>query len=803
LNTYHIHINGIVQGVGFRPFVYQLAKKWGLPGYVKNGNDGVHLFFNAPADIAPLFFNTLICEAPGQSRIVSARMRIASFQPFTVFSILTEADSHQKQVLIAPDKAICPNCKRELHDINNRRFRYPFITCTHCGPRYSILSGLPYERHNTAVQPFIQCLPCEQEYNHISDRRFFSQTNSCTQCGPRLSIWDREGSGLPQDSEAVLSSVKHYLQLGKIVAVKGIGGYLLLCDAQNAFAIQLLRERKHRSRKPFALLYPDISSVCKDFLIDEKEITLLEGPEAPIVLLQPKGRSSGQPLRELIAPGLMRLGVMLPYNPLLDLIISDLGRPLIATSANISGSPIIYKDKEALTHLFSMADYIITHDREIIVPQDDSVVQVASGSGTQILLRRSRGYAPSFLSYQPNKKEPVLATGAFLKSSFAATTKDTLFISQFLGSGESYESQQMYKETLENWQSLYQVTPAIIIADCHPGYFSHQYALELSEKYLCEVQFVQHHEAHFAAVLAENGLLAGQRPVNQSPAGQAILGVIWDGTGLGTDGNIWGGEFFVYENKEIQRYAHFDYFPVIAGDKLAREPRMSALCLTHAIRPAYEEISRQFTDIEWNNYQSLLNTTKLFSSSAGRIFDAVASLLDICDIQTYEGEAALRLQVLAETYTREHGLNMDWSYFMDGSCFKEETNNPCISTACLMQGIAADIRAGRAGNYIATKFHYSLACLIGMVAKQSGCTAMCFSGGVFQNALLIDWIKKLYGQTHALFFHIHLSPNDENISFGQLAYYDHDLRSSELGHATIKESASNWRAALEPVIHHL
>ena len=764
MNTYHIHINGIVQGVGFRPMIYRLAGEMKLNGYVKNGSDGVHIFFNAVEDVANLFFKKIKQEAPSQSKIISSQLQISSGKIFNDFSIVVEDDNMiEKKVLLSPDKAICTNCRGELHDENNRRFRYCFITCTVCGPRYSIINDLPYERQETSMQKFAQCKSCAEEYATVTDRRFFSQTNSCEDCGVQLSIHQSDSSILSNNSEAVLLHIKNFLYEGKIIAVKGIGGYLLLCDANNKEAIQLLRIRKHRPAKPFALLYPNIKNIQNNFELNEHEKCLLKSAEAPIVLLYPKLEAFENISIKNIAPGLKRLGIMLPYSPLLELIAGDFKIPLIATSANISGSPIIYKDDYALASLFEMADYIVSYNRDIIIPQDDSVVQVSKYADQKIILRRSRGYAPSFLNYRPHKNICTLSTGAFLKSSFTLSVNGNVFISQFLGSGESYESQQMYKDTLEHWLKMYEIKPEIVISDLHPDYFSHQYAIELSEKYGTELKFIQHHEAHFAAVLSENNLLNNEEPV---------LGVIWDGTGFGDDGNIWGGEFFKYENNEMLRCYHFDYFPAIAGDKLAMEPRIAALCTASDTWPQSGELKKKFTEAEWNNYQSLVNTTTLFSSSVGRIFDAVASLLDLCDKQTYEGEAAMYLQALAEEYVNENGFVMDNSYFKEGSHYYR------IPTASLMQGILMDIKKQKTKNYIAAKFHYSLVCLVDIVAKNIGVEKICFSGGVFQNALLVDWIQKEYRDIYQLFFHKNLSPNDENISFGQFVYHDNNMRPS-------------------------
>jgi hydrogenase maturation protein HypF len=742
--------------------IYRLANELRLEGYVKNGSDGVHIFFNASEEAADFFFKKIKQEKPEQAKITLASLQKIEKKLFTDFSIKWEHTAPEINVLISPDRAICKDCLEELQDKSNRRYRYPFITCTSCGPRYSIIHKLPYDRQYTSMEHFEMCEECYSEYYDVPDKRCFSQTNSCTTCGIELSINDGGSFYLSGNSEDILSAIKKFLQQGKILAVKGIGGYLLLAGANNPEAIRLLRDRKHRPSKPLAVLYPDVESVQQHFELSRQERKLLESAEAPIMLLYPKQEALNNLAVPAIAPGLNRLGIMLPYNPLLQLIATDYGKPLIATSANISGSPIIYKDEDAITYLFGIADYSISYNRDIVIPQDDSVLQVSKYSGQPIILRRSRGYAPSFLHYKPKSPGCVLSTGAFLKSSFTLSVNGNVFVSQFLGSGESYESQQMYKDTLEHWTKLYPVKPGIILTDMHPNYFSNQYAIELAEKYHVDTKLVQHHEAHFAAVLAENELLYSSKPV---------LGVIWDGTGLGRDGNIWGGEFFKYENNEMLRCYHFDYFPAIAGDKLASEPRIAALCATSHAWPQPGKVREKFTDTEWSNYQALINNTMLFTSSVGRLFDAVASLLNVCDKQSYEGEAALRLQVLAEEYVTKKGFVMNESYF------KEESHYYRIPTASLMQEIIMDIKKDRDKSYIAAKFHFSLVCLIDIVAKNIEVENICFSGGVFQNALLVDWIQSRYLGKYSLFFHKDLSPNDENISFGQLIYHDNQIKS--------------------------
>ncbi len=792
-----------MQGVGFRPLVYRLALNNGLNGYVRNDSNGLNVFFNAPASQAALFFAQIKQCAPPRATILrSALYRIAD-RTYPDFSILvageisakeedltaseiipdtSETDDTaaakilKKQVLISPDIAICQVCLKELHDVGNRRYRYPFITCTQCGPRYSIINQLPYERQATAMHRFLMCKSCGREYADTADRRFFSQTNSCSDCGISLSLFENPAGLISNDNETVLVQIKEFLQQGKVLAVKGIGGYILLADAGNRQTIQRLRSRKHRPQKPFALLYPGLAEVQKDFHLNDQEREILESPAAPIMLLSPKATAFMELAVDDIAPGLARLGVMIPYNPLFDLIACDFARPLIATSANVSGSPIIYQEHDALSYLFDIADYVVSHNREISIPQDDSVIQLSKYSGQQIVLRRSRGYAPSLFNYKSSGSLCVLATGAFLKSTFSLAINGNVFVSQFLGSAESYESQVMYTNAINHWLQLYAIQPEMIVTDLHSGYFSHQFALEFAQKTGVKLKLVQHHEAHFAAVLAENNLLHRKDLYEKD----VVLGVIWDGTGLGHDGHIWGGEFFKYTHNEMQRCGHFDYFPAVAGDKMAIEPRIAALCATKSVWPlsaALHELSdvqlrEKFTAAEWNNYQSLMNSTNLFTSSAGRIFDAVASLLGVGDKQSYEGEAAMYLQHMAEEYVAING------FLMNGSYVEKELSSAVIPTAALMLGILTDIEKGEDRKYIAAKFHYSLVCVIGNVARKMNIDHICFSGGVFQNALLVDWIKCKYTGEYQLYFHADLSPNDENISFGQLVYGENNIQNN-------------------------
>ncbi len=759
METYRIHLNGIVQGVGFRPMVYRLAKEMLLNGYVKNGNNGLTIFLNATAETASRFLDKITREPPPGAVIKTTELTAVAPTAFHDFAIVEQKDLLTRKVHVAPDHRICPRCRQELHDPANRRFRYPFITCTECGPRYSIVRKVPYERKNTTMHDFKLCSPCRDEYQQPPHRRFFSQTNSCGDCGIRLDMHGPNGKIDHPDTDVLLRQVGDLLNEGRIVAVKSTGGYLLLCDAANAPAVLQLRKRKSRITKPFALLYPDKAALLRHCFVSTLEMKLLESPSAPIVLLYPRPAGHHELALQQLAPGLSRVGVMLPNSPLLDLIASDLGRPLVATSANLSGSPIIFE--EAFADLFQVADYVVSNNREIVVPLDDSVVQVSRLTRTPIVLRRGRGYAPSFLHYTPQSPATVLATGARQKSTFALAVNGQLLVSQFLGNGSSYEAREMYRHTLSHCLRLYDARPDVVITDLHPGYFSHQYGQSLADETGASLVRVQHHHAHFAAVLADNDLLSQRTP---------ILGVIWDGTGLGEDGHTWGGEFFVYNGVQLSRFAHADYFKALAGDVMAQQPRVAALSMIPGSDPLPPLLLSKFSATEAQNYRTLLENTPMRSSSIGRLFDAVSSLLGCCDKQHHEGEAASYLQVLAESYVTANGYQLTEHYGQD-----EWIGRP-IATAAWIRGILFDLAEGKTPAYIAAKFYYSLVNAVDQTARAAEITRIAFSGGVFQSALLVDWIRTLLAPHYDLFFHRNLSPNDECISFGQLAFHDHRLR---------------------------
>lgn len=757
--AYHIHIQGQVQGVGFRPYVWRLARAFGLTGWVNNTTDGVHIAFEADAEKATRFYNELISNPPPLARIASHAMRETEAAYFPDFSIVESEHNGPASLMLTPDFALCADCRRELHDPENRRFGYAFLTCTHCGPRYSIAQKLPYDRIHTTMQAFAMCDECGAEYRNPEDRRFYSQTNSCAACGIRMHVY-ADGKIVSVENEKQADFVARQLKQGSIVAVKGIGGYLLLCDATNATAVQRLRQRKHRPTKPFAVMFPDMQLLKATAEVSSAEEDALLSPAAPIVLLNLRNSIAAQDKTPAIAtneiaPALSQIGVMLPYAPLLEWIATETGRPLVATSGNVSNSPIVYIDEKALAELSGIADFVLIHNRPIAIPQDDSVVRFSMFTRQRIVVRRSRGLAPN-LNHGGNTSVSMLAMGADMKSTFALTHQTNTYVSQYLGDLESYETQQNYEHTLTHFLDLLEVQPEVILTDLHPGYFATQLGNALEKRLDVSVQRVQHHQAHFAAVLGENDLIASELPV---------LGVIWDGTGLGDDGHIWGGEFFSYENFRFQRCCHFDYFDFLLGDKMPREPRVSALTATFDVPFAEAFIRPKFTDAERKVYTHLLQKrTALQTSSVGRIFDAVASLLGLTDQATYEGEAAMRLENLAKDYCVKNGLEIKQSYFPD------TLPDHRIPTKLLMQHILSDLKKGVGPDCIAARFHYSLVHLVQMIAKKLNIHQLAFSGGVFQNEVLVDLLNHRLSADFQLFFHRDLSPNDENISFGQLMY---------------------------------
>lgn len=587
------------------------------------------------------------------------------------------------------------------------------------------------------------------------DRRYYSQTNSCPACAIEVKFLSSSGEMLASDWVNALPMLIQKLNEGNIIAMKGIGGYLLLCDATNPQAIKALRERKHRPTKPFALMYPNLEALKQDAYVSDDEAKEFRSIQSPIVLVVAKEHPASGVCTELIAPGLTRIGAMQPYTAMFELMMAELQKPILATSANVSGSPIIYRDDEALLLLNNIADYFIVHNREIEIAQDDSVVQFSSVHNQRVVLRRSRGFAPTVFK-NAFSNETILAMGADMKSSFALQANGRIYTSQYLGDLESYESQESYRNALFHLLKLLQLKPDRIVIDAHPNYYSSQWGKTLAESWSIPIQQVQHHKAHAYAVMAENNLLKANEPV---------LHVIWDGTGYGDDGNSWGGEFFEYNEGSLKRMGQLKYAPVWQGDKMARDGRLAALFIGNESDTVKRFLKNKFPDVVWQYYSKLIATPpQRYTSSVGRLFDAVACLTGINTINSFEGESAMRLETAAMTGVTPIRYRVKWK-------------DTLLETEDLLNQIVLDMEEGIHPEKIAYKFHNYLADVVQSVAAAKQYASIAFSGGVFQNALLMDLIRdRLNGKQ--LFVHREVSPNDENIAFGQLASVTHEANVS-------------------------
>jgi hydrogenase maturation protein HypF len=752
--TFHIHIRGLVQGVGFRPHVCQVAELMQLNGCVSNTSDGVHIAINATPEQAKKFYDHLVRHQPVNAMITDHTISEIEHKTFSNFSIIHSIPHAEPDLLLTPDIAICDTCRQEIHDPANRRHGYAFTTCLNCGPRYSILKALPYDRINTTMEDLAMCPSCTAEYEDHHNRRHYSQTNSCPDCRIVMHYFSKTRGHVTEtngEDKELISMMADDLLQGKILAVKGTGGYLLLCDATNEEVIRSLRSRKKRPAKPLAVLYPNIEMAKEDFLLRQLEIDALGSRIAPVVLCRPK--PGVRVCANEIAPALDKIGIMMPSTPLLELIAQAIGRPLVATSGNISGSPIIYKDDEALSNLFEVADHILTYDREIVAPQDDSVM-LYTEHDHRIILRRSRGLAPNYYpSPFESHGESVLAMGSELKSSFAIQQKSNLYLSQYLGDQGTLESQGSYAHTLQHIRSLLHSMPDTIMVDKHPGYAVSAFGRKLAEELAIEPFQVQHHHAHFGAVLAENNLLESK---------DHILGFVWDGTGYGDDEQIWGGEVFCLLDGHIERKLHLKYIPQLMGDKMSLEPRLSALSLLHDL-PRHQHLVRShFTDAAWNYYQRLFEQDqKLQTSSMGRFLDGLACLLGVGTHNSFEGEAAMKLEALA-SQCRQHQHEYHYSL---------PITEGIINTRPMVEQLAEDLLLGDDKCWLALKVFHTLVKLVEDISDHYKTDHIAFSGGVFQNALLNDLITKQLGLRKSLYFHKQLSPNDECIGFGQLAIY--------------------------------
>jgi hydrogenase maturation protein HypF len=737
-------VRGVVQGVGFRPFVYRLATQLNLSGWVSNARQGVSIEVEGTRAGLQSFLLRLEKEKPPLAAIQSLEFSLLDAAGYEGFEIRYSEESGRKTVLILPDVAVCADCLRDIFDSEDRRYRYPFTNCTNCGPRFSIIEALPYDRAHTSMKRFAMCRACEREYHDPSDRRFHAQPNGCPHCGPRLELWDARGSPLEKEEQALLSAAA-LVRDGQILALKGIGGFQLVVDAGNASAVQRLRRRKRREEKPFALLYPSLDLVQQDCTVSQLEARLLQAPEAPIVLLSRQWSKSL--LAPAVAPASPNLGVMLPYSPLHHLLMKDLGIPVVATSGNLSNEPICIDEHEALQRLEGVADYFLVHNRPIVRHVDDSVARVICDR--EMVLRRARGYAPLPI-HRKNGLPCILGVGAHLKNSVALSVGNEIFISQHIGDLETSEALSAFRGTVADLPRLYEAEPSLIACDLHPDYLSTKQASRMRLPTLK----VQHHFAHVLACLAENEL--------EGPA----LGVAWDGTGYGTDGTVWGGEFFLIDEESFQRAAHFRQFRLPGGDAAVKEPRRTALGVLFEIWSDNVILDRRLAPIASFSKSELTVIAQMLTkginapltSSAGRLFDAVASILGFRQRVTFEGQAAMEL---------EYAIQADID---DLYPFEITNGSPSIvDWGPMILEILLDLQKGDSAGMISAKFHNTLTEIIVAIARQLGEPRVLLTGGCFQNRFLIERsVRRLSDAGFQPYWHHRVPPNDGGIALGQV-----------------------------------
>lgn len=739
VKRFRVTIRGIVQGVGFRPFVFREAVSRALSGYVMNTGSGVAIEIEGEAENCEAFLAALHTNAPPLSRV--QQVQVAKQTPTGERGFfIRESGGGEKSALVSPDIGICEDCRRELLSKKDRRYRYPFINCTNCGPRFSIMERVPYDRANTSMRKFPQCAPCQSEYDDPLDRRFHAQPNACAVCGPRLTFLV---DGKPQEGDAIARCAQ-YIRAGRIVAVKGIGGYHLACDATNESAVRRLRARKQRFEKPFAVMLRDMDAAAHYCIVSKEEEQLLNGVQKPIVLLKKRAEAN---LAPSIAPDNRRLGVMLPYTPLHCLLLEEIPA-LVLTSGNVSERPMIYRDEEAVSAFSSLADAVLTHDRPIVRRVDDSVFVVSLCAPRP--LRRARGWAPEPLAISGGSK-CILAMGAQQKNTFCLTRGNQAFLSSHIGDLDDPDTESEYLREIASMQRLFAVEPELIACDPHPGYASTRLAQESGLPCLS----IQHHHAHFASVLAERAF------------DSRALGFIWDGTGYGTDGTIWGGETLYGGVAESRRIGHILPFRLLGGEAAVREPWRAALSVCEVALGQSEAL--RLYPARARESALLLQAADAginapVATSMGRLFDAVAALVGLHETVAFEGQAAILLEQIAdETESGQYSFAL-----------AREQDGWIYDWRPVIKGVILDATDGVSVGRISMRFHRALADLLAQAAKahrnETGCSVAAFSGGCFQNELLLELgFRALQADGFTVLVNRLVPCNDGGVSYGQAA----------------------------------
>ncbi|MEI7555315.1 carbamoyltransferase HypF [Candidatus Chlorohelix sp.] len=744
-----IKVSGIVQGVGFRPFVYSLALRLGLSGFVLNHSAGVTIEVEGEKESIALFRRLLGEDAPPLARINSIIAESLEPSDEKGFSIRESVQGAERLTLISPDTATCPDCLKELFDTTDRRYRYPFINCTNCGPRFTIVEDVPYDRAKTTMKHFPMCAECLAEYATPANRRFHAQPNACPVCGPQVQLLGI--AGLLVETADPIHEAALQLANGAILAIKGLGGYHLACDAYNFEAVSRLRERKRREAKPFALMVRDLEIAAKLCVLDKDEAALLQSYRRPVTLLQQR---KDNPAAPGLAPGMQTLGLMLPYTPLHYLLLHDfaaIGRvpALVMTSGNLSDEPIAYRDEEGFRQLSSLADGFLTHNRPIHMRCDDPVTRIVAGNIQ--FFRRSRGYAPEPINLSFDSPLPLLAVGAFLKNTFCLVKGKQAFISHHIGDLENLETITSFTEGIDHFKRLFDIEPEAVAYDLHPDFPNTRYALALEMPHKIGVQ---HHHAHIASVIAEHGLEG------------KVIGVAADGTGYGTDGKIWGGEIMVANLSGFERLAHLEYVPLPGGEQAVLQPwRMAAVYLQKAYGRDFTTLEIPFTrqlDLKkWEILSKMIERglNSPLTSSLGRLFDAVAALVEIRTEVIYEGQAAIELEMLAERTE---------------SIYPFEILSERLDFSPVIRAIVEDLQKGVGTPQIAGRFHRTVTEMLAQTCmnarNSSGLAQVALSGGVFMNRLLLT---RLIARLEELDFKVYINrkapPNDGGLSFGQAA----------------------------------
>jgi len=772
--TLLIHVRGVVQGVGFRPFVYGLATRLGLTGWVLNASDGVHCLIQGDAETTSRFLHALREEVPPIAFIDSVDTEEVEHERLTGFEIRKSTVKEGAMTLVSPDIATCPACVAEMSDPSDRRFRYPFINCTNCGPRFTIIDDVPYDRPATAMREFAMCPACAAEYKNPADRRFHAQPDACFVCGPRLYLhapdassgwrWSQDFETDPRPhrsiaaererSDAIIAHAAALVVSGGILAIKGLGGFHLACDATNADAVKLLRERKFRWGKPLAIMVPDLTMAREMADIDTVEAGLLKGTVRPIVLLRRRAeRIVGDPphIASDVVGDLPDIGIMLPYTPVHHLLLEACGRPLVMTSGNLTDEPIATGNAEALDRLSAIADGFLLHDRSIRSRYDDSVVRSVAGMAQP--LRRARGYAPHPLSVPFSADEAILATGPEQKNTFALLTGDQVFVSQHIGDMENVAALEHFHDTLALYKRLFRVAPALVAHDMHPEYLTTKFALTLDLPSIA----VQHHHAHIAGVAAEHGV------------SDPVIGVAFDGTGYGADGHIWGGEVLISTWGGFERVAHLREVPMPGGAAAIRRPARMALGTLLGLDPALlghpgaEPLLSRLADGEEATVRRMITRSLNcpLTSSMGRLFDAVSALAGIRDNARYEGEAAIELEAALDP--QAEGA---YEFALVGS------GPLIIDSAPVIVSVLDDIARGTPAATISARFHRAVArCIVTTaadVAKHAGTRTVSLAGGVFLNRFVLEAAMRDLGRADfTALTHERLPVSDGSVSYGQ------------------------------------